>query len=374
MGHNLYAIRVPRTRFVGGHVTTRGISKVRVGKECVPQYTAEDDRTSAPAPGVRVDDLSTASVDWAMAQHQRHYGVPCTWANRHEFLEQERLIRPFLPDEDTSANFQVSLAALLLFGKVPALQRVAPFFETTIITDKDSNPIRIRKNIIDTVRELCFGETALLLARLPQIPDNVIKELVVNAYVHRCYRVGAGVMINISDMDGLEIKSPGGLLTDLSVRNLIYGVPVYRNLLLANGARFAGLCDKIGKGIDIIFKGVLSEGLPFPEFESADNNFTARVALAGSSHFKQFLRTRSEILSNLDEVIVLRVLWAKNLASLEDLCVSMQRKPEFGSRVLDVMTKKNMIEYADKFFRLTIGVRRDIENIFQAGQLSLEGM
>jgi hypothetical protein len=48
---------------------------------------------------------------------------------------------------------------------------------------------------------------------------------------------------------GFEIKSPGELLTGLSVNNLIHGVPVYRNLLLADGARFVGLCDKIGQGI-----------------------------------------------------------------------------------------------------------------------------
>jgi predicted HTH transcriptional regulator len=47
---------------------------------------------------------------------------------------------------------------------------------------------------------------------------------------------------------GFEIKSPGELLTGLSVNNLIHGVPVYRSLLLADAARFVGLCDKIGAG------------------------------------------------------------------------------------------------------------------------------
>lgn len=210
------------------------------------------------------------------------------------------------------------------------------------------------------VRELCVGENSALQTRLPQIPGDVLKELVVNAYVHRCY------------MGGLEVKSPGALLTGLSVRNLIHGVPVYRNLLLADGARFVGLCDKIGRGIDLIFEGVLSEGLGFPECDSGDKVFTARVPLAGSAEFKEFLRKRSQTLGHLDEAIVLRVLWGKNYATLDDLCMTMQRKREFAERVISGMCKKNMVEQLEQFYRLTPGVRRDIETIFQSEQLPFD--
>ena len=129
-----------------------------------------------------------------------------------------------------------------------------------------------RKNVIESVRDLCIGESSILRSRLPQVPAKVLKELVVNAYIHRCYRTPAPVIITISEW-ALEIRSPGELLTGLSVNNLIHGVPVYRNLLLADGARFVGLCDKIGQGIDLIFKSVLSDGLGFPEFESGSNLF-----------------------------------------------------------------------------------------------------
>jgi ATP-dependent DNA helicase RecG len=373
-GNNLFAIRVPKTRHVGGHITTKGVSKIRIGKECVPQYTAEDDRTSAPAPFIGLQDLSTTSIEWAMAQHQKHFAVPPTWASQQDFLEQERLVRQYLPDEDSTGPVQVSLAAVLLFGKPSAIQSVVPFSETIVLSDREANPIRIRKNIIDTVRELCIGENSVLRSRLPRLSPDVLKELVVNAYIHRCYRTNASVTINASGMDGLEIRSPGILPAGLTVKNFLYAAPVYRNLLLANGARFSGLCDKIGRGIDLIFRGVLSEGLPFPEFESADNNFTARIALAGSAEFKQFLRTRAEILSNLDEVIVLRILWAKTLATAEDLFVAMQRKSEFGCRVLSEMCRKNMIEPVDQFYRLSPAVRHDIENVFRANQLSLDGI
>jgi ATP-dependent DNA helicase RecG len=142
-------------------------------------------------------------------------------------------------------------------------------------------------------------------------------------------RTPSPIVITISD-GNLEIRSPGELLTGLSVCNLIHGVPVYRNLTFADGARFVGLCDKIGQGIDLVFHGVLSGGLGFPEFESGSNLFTARVPLAGCAEFKEFVRKRSQALSQLDEIIILRMLWSKEAATPEELCSRMQRKREFA--------------------------------------------
>jgi ATP-dependent DNA helicase RecG len=366
---NLYVLRVPRTRLISGHLTHKGVSKVRIGKECRPQYFAEDDRTSVTVSHISLNDFSATSIDWGITEHQKHFRTCATWEGRREFLEQARLLKTHLPEEEYLPLLQPSFASLLLFGKQSAIEQNVPFFETVVITGKET--IRIRKNVVDSVRDLCIGENSILRCCVPQIPADVLKELVVNAYIHRCYRTPAPVVIEISNW-GLEIKSPGELLTGLSVRNLIHGVPVYRNLLLADGARFVGLCDKIGRGVDLIFQGVLSGGLGFPEFESGNNLFTARIPLVGSEEFKEFVRKRSQALSQLDEVIILRTLWTKTCATLDDLCINMQRKIEFAERVLSQMCKKNMIEVAGNSYQLTPGVRRDIETIFHCDQLSLD--
>jgi ATP-dependent DNA helicase RecG len=368
-GVNLFALRVPRTRCISGHLTHKGVSKVRVGKQCQPQYYAGDDRTSAAVPQMALDELSSGSIDWAMSQHRKHFNVAATWAERKEFLEQARLLRDSLPDEEYLSAQQCSLASLLLFGKHSSITRNVPFFETVVTVG--SEIIRIRKNVIESVRDLCFGESSILQSRVPQIPRDVLKELVVNAFIHRCYRTSGPVLIEISE-SGFEIRSPGELLTGLSVKTLIHGVPVYRNLLLADGARFAGLCDKIGRGVDLIFEEVISSGLGFPEFESGNNFFTARIPLAGSAEFKEFVRKRSQALSQLDEVIVLRTLWSRPCATIDDLCANMQRKSEFAERLLGEMCRKNMVEQVRGGYQLTPGVRRDIETIFQSDQLSLD--
>ncbi len=340
-GNNLFVLRVPRTRHISGHVNHKGISKIRVGKECKPQYVAEDDRTRPVVPDLSADDLLAESIDWAMAHHRKHYKNAIQWTERSEFLAQAGLLEPFLPDEAYLPEFCVTLAGLLLFGKAAVLARHCSAFETLVLTNHE--PIRLRKNIVESVRDLCLGEGSILRSLLPQIPPDVIKELVVNAYAHRCYRTPSPVVIRVSE-EGLEIQNPGELLTGLTVGNLIYGIPAYRNLLLANGARFIGLCDQLGQGIDVVYRDVLSGGLGFPEFESGNNVFTARVSLAGNAKFKGFIRKRSYLLNQLDQIIVLQLLWSKEVASLRELCVHMQRKEDFAARVMEEMRVKQMVD------------------------------
>jgi ATP-dependent DNA helicase RecG len=179
------------------------------------------------------------------------------------------------------------------------------------------------------------------------------------------------VVITVSEW-GFEVKSPGELLPGLNVSNLIYGVPVYRNLLLADGARFAGLCDKVGQGIDLVFKSVLSSGLAFPEFESSNNAFSARIPLGDSAEFKEYVRRRSQAMSRLDEVIVLRVLWGKESATLGELAARMQRKPETAERLLDEMAKKSIIEMIDGLYQLSPTVLQDIQTVFRTPRLPFD--
>jgi len=222
-GNDLFVVRVPRTRHISGHAV-KGISKIRIGKQCQTQYVAEDDRTRVTVPEVSIDDLSAASIDWGISQHARHFKNATAWADRAEFLAQARLVEPQLLDEEYLPRWRASLAALLLFGKVRTLEEYVPAFETLVITPEGTT--RIRKNIVETVRDLCLGENPLLRGRLPRLRPDVLKELVVNAFIHRCYRTPAHVTIRLDEF-GLEIQSPGELLAGLTVSNLINGVPVY---------------------------------------------------------------------------------------------------------------------------------------------------
>jgi predicted HTH transcriptional regulator len=158
----------------------------------------------------------------------------------------------------------------------------------------------------------------------------------------------------------------------LQVGSLLYGVPIYRNLLLADAVRFCGLSDKIGRGIDIVFKTVVAGGFDFPYFESANNFFRASISLSRSEDFREFVRRRGASLSQLDELIVLRYLWERREGNFKQLSDALQRGKEVARRILHSMESKLMIEMREGLFQLTASVRSDIEHSFNADQLDLD--
>ncbi len=353
-------------------MTVKGLSKIRVGKECRPYYTAQDDRTRIPVPHVSVEDLSLTSIRWAIAQHHRKFRTSePRWLEPGDFLAQAHLVEPPPVDEEGRSRCAVPLATLILLGKQATLLEHLPFFETVIIMG--SSERRLRKNIVDCIQELCGSERSLVPALCPGVPRTTVQELLVNAYVHRCYRTSAPVVIRAVP-PALEIQNPGELIGGLRVDDLIHCVPVYRNLSLADGARFVGLCDKIGRGIDLIYESILSGGMDFPVFESGNNLFTARISLERSREFAEFARRRSQALSSLDEILALRLLSLKDRATLQEVSSVLQRGHAATRRILEEMRKKLMVERSDEdlSFRLAPNLRRDIDTIFESDQMEMD--
>lgn len=194
-----------------------------------------------------------------------------------------------------------------------------------------------------------------------------------NSFVHRDYRNYSPVIIRVNEQS-IECESPGSLCTGLSVESLLYCIPVYRNFLVAEGSRYLGLCDKVGRGIKVVYESVLQKGLGFPIFESGDNYFTTRISIAGNKEFREFLKRRAQSLTQLDEIIVLRFLLDHETASFRELCSVMQRGAQSVHKILTEMKSKAMIESNSSLnteWKLSPILRSDIQNIFQEDQYDL---
>jgi ATP-dependent DNA helicase RecG len=366
---NAFAVLIPKSKRLSGHITVKGISKVRSGKECRPYYSVEEDFTKAADPTATVSDLSIESIQWGMDRHRKKFKVQGgTFESHADFLVQIGLVEKYFTPDSDYPSYRVSLAAVLLFGKQAAVGSLS--FETVISTPQTCS--HIRKNLIESYRELCGSPYAVLPTLCPRVPLQTIQELLVNAYIHRSYRTNGPIIVRISE-NAMEVESPGELPVGIHADNLIHCVPIYRNFLLAEGARYLGLCDKIGQGIDLVYRAVLESGFGFPSFESRENRVTARVPTCDSKEFREFVRKRSQALNQLDELIVLRLLWDNERASAGELYSLMQRGSGFGQEVLDRMLKKAMIEPAEGMtatWRLTPVLRHDIHTIFQSDQMT----
>lgn len=103
-----------------------------------------------------------------------------------------------------------------------------------------------------------------------EYPLDVIREVLVNAIVHRTYGYEMPIRVSLFS-DRMEILNPGNFFAPINEQTLQLGLSRYRNPLIANAFRRAKLMEKQGIGINKIFEGCSSAGLPLPKFQEIEN-------------------------------------------------------------------------------------------------------
>lgn len=107
-------------------------------------------------------------------------------------------------------------------------------------------------------------------------PELACREALTNAIAHRDYsQEGRGIEIYVYD-DRMEVKSPGCLLSSLSVNDLkrLEGAHQSRNSLVARVLREMGYMREVGEGMRRIFELMESNELAEPEILSFPEAFT----------------------------------------------------------------------------------------------------
>lgn len=87
------------------------------------------------------------------------------------------------------------------------------------------------------------------------IPEEALREAILNALIHRKYTIPGATKIALFE-DRLEIFNPGGFPGLVSLENLGDGTTFLRNRVVARIARKMRLMEKIGSGIRLIFEAV----------------------------------------------------------------------------------------------------------------------
>ena len=98
-----------------------------------------------------------------------------------------------------------------------------------------------------------------------ELPEQAIRETLVNAIVHRSYLQPSHIQVIVFD-DRVEITSPGGLPSGLTVERMKAGYSIVRNEALANVFLYMRLFEHFGSGIPRVIEMVKSYGLPEPEY------------------------------------------------------------------------------------------------------------
>lgn len=96
-----------------------------------------------------------------------------------------------------------------------------------------------------------------------EIPPEALREVILNALVHRDYYIRAPSRIFIYD-DRVEVFSPGNFPGPLKADQLEMGFTFVRNAVIGRVFREAKLIEKLGSGLRTLFTSYREQGLPAP--------------------------------------------------------------------------------------------------------------
>lgn len=99
---------------------------------------------------------------------------------------------------------------------------------------------------------------------VPSYPFAALREVIVNALVHRSYEMGGPVLVRWFS-DRVEVTNPGGpygVVTDANFDR----ITDYRNPLLAEAAKNLGYMNRFGRGVALVRGRLAENGNPPPEY------------------------------------------------------------------------------------------------------------
>lgn len=237
------------------------------------------------AASAKFADIKLDRIDWfvAEASAKRQFSFAANPTPRNVLielglLEKDRFMR----------------AALMLFGANPqrfcpaAVVKCSHYHGTDVV-----RPIPSQQVFANTLFEQTDAAADFVLSKLDrtignreettaadetlEIPKEAIREIIVNAVVHRDYDSKASVQIDVF-ADRIEIMNPGSLPPELTVDDLTkkhLSVPV--NPFLARPFYLAGYINQLGYGTQNVVKWCRKAGLPDPEFDSGENRFRVTI-------------------------------------------------------------------------------------------------
>ncbi|REL39138.1 transcriptional regulator [Rhodohalobacter sp. SW132] len=204
-----------------------------------------------------------------------------------------------------------------------------------LLDDYFRNPKELLNSVLSDVpdwQESIEVSEGMFRKNIQFFPIEVVRELVVNALVHRTYTMRGDIFINIFT-DRLEIHSPGRLPFGVTPKNIL-SQSVRRNEHLSKVFYDLGLMEKEGSGYDLVYANLLASGKPIPEVKDLDD----RVVVIVKKQFvsKQVIRLMDKASSEFNlkqrELITLGLLAQQQSYTAIELSKILTQDKEHGLR------------------------------------------
>lgn len=273
-------VEVVIERSTGVASTSDGRYFVRVGDRCLPVLGDDVMRLSADRPQRPWETLdSGVAVDQADHRQVQAFVSAIRASDRvkpavREKSDVELLLHYGLLHGSTLTHLGVLLvgdaAQRRSLGAFPVVQAIrydqlGQKVNKWTWDDGTISPLQLPDAIwreIPDFRESYEVPEGMLRERVPAYDEKVVRELLVNALVHRPYTQQGDIYLNLHP-DRLEIVNPGRLPIGVTPRNILHA-SVRRNGELARVFHDLKLMEREGTGFDLVYDVLLSEGRPVP--------------------------------------------------------------------------------------------------------------
>ena len=280
-GGEYIALTIPRATGVAS--TSDGRYFLRVGDTCRPVVGDDVMRLANERPATPWETMTSLRIPRASADEQKLVSLCAR-------LRASDRVKPSVKekaDDELLEHYGLAKGALLTnlgvlllgdrdarasLGSAPIVQAIKYDERAVKVAkwswdDRSLSPIELIDVIWSEVtdfRESYELPDGMLRTKLPAYDELVIRELLVNALVHRPYTQRGDIYLNLHP-DRLEVVNPGRLPIGVTPQNILHESR-RRNDGLAHLFHDIKLMEREGSGIDLLFERLLATGRNVPTF------------------------------------------------------------------------------------------------------------
>lgn len=299
-GGEYLVLTVPRS--VGVASTSDGRYFLRVGDTCQPVTGDDVLRLASERPGTPWEAITAACV----ATGDTDPDKVSSWVSalraseRAKASVKEKSADELLHHYGLAAGDRLTNLGVLLVGKTDDRARLgsAPVIQAIrydergvkvgkfVWDDHALSPIELIDDVWATLpdfRESYELPDGMFRRSVPAFEEVVVRELLVNALVHRPYTQRGDIFLNVHP-DRLEVVNPGRLPLGVTPANILHASR-RRNDGLARIFHDLGLMEREGSGVDTLYERLLATGRHVPSIregiDSVHITVPRRVAQPG---------------------------------------------------------------------------------------------
>lgn len=205
------------------------------------------------------------------------------------------------------------------------------------------------------------------------IPEEALREALVNAIMHRDYRMPRTPIVVLSIGDPattLKVTSPGDFPPGVDGARLLAARSETRNRALADAMRLLGYAEREGNGIPTMFRVLLRDGHPEPEIYSERGDIICRlpggrVDTEVRRFFDQLYARDEDLAENVHAHIAVVELLASTPLRVARLSERAQCSEGEAFEVLETLAVNGVVERlldGSRSFRLTPSARESLQS------------